>query len=313
MVRFTSRFWLAAALAVVVVALGVVGPWVFGGDPSASVGGQYEPPSGSAWLGTDDIGRDVFVNLMYGVRTSLTIGLVAGAVAILIGGVIGLVAGYRGGVLEEALMGVTNIVLAIPAIVLLILLSVALDQRAVVVLAVVIGVTSWPWTARAVRAQASSIRTREHIDVARLSGAGTTSIVVLDVLPYLLSYIVMAFVLQVSSAILAEAGLSLLGLGPSRGVSLGLMLQWSLAGEAVRSGAWWAFVPPTLLLTLIAFALLMLQSSLDEVFNPRLRRGVRGTAPLATPLAPATAGPVPTTAEVGMVTTEVLDIDEVER
>ena len=97
-----------------------------------------------------------------------------------------------------------------------------------------------------------------------------------DVLPYLLSYVVMAFVLQISGAILAEAGLSLLGLGPSSGTSLGIMLHWALAWGSVQSGAWWAFVPPTLVLTVIAFALLLMQASLDEVFNPRLRGGRSG-------------------------------------
>jgi peptide/nickel transport system permease protein len=93
------------------------------------------------------------------------------------------------------------------------------------------------------------------------------------VLPYLLSYVVMAFVLQVSGAILAEATLSLLGLGPANSVSLGIMLYWALAWGSVRQGAWWAFLPPTIMLSIVAFALLLLQSSLDEVFNPRLRRG----------------------------------------
>ncbi len=131
--------------------------------------------------------------------------------------------------------------------------------------------------ARAVRAQASSVRTREHIDVARLSGAGFWSILGRDVLPYLLSYVVMAFVLQVSGAILFESTLSLLGLGPSatRPAS-GIMLYWAIAWGSVRTGAWWAFVPPTLMLTLIVFSLLLLQSSLNEVFNPRLRRGRGG-------------------------------------
>ena len=136
-----------------------------------------------------------------------------------------------------------------------------------------IGICSWFWVARAVRAQASSVRTREHIDVARLSGAGFWSILVRDVLPYLLSYVVMASVLQVSGAILFESTLSMLGLGPSEATSLGTMLYWAIAWGSVRTGAWWAFVPPTLMLTLIVFALLLLQSSLNEVFNPRLRRG----------------------------------------
>jgi peptide/nickel transport system permease protein len=136
----------------------------------------------------------------------------------------------------------------------------------------IIGITSWPWTARAVRAQASSLRTREHVDVARLSGAGTLSLIISEIIPFMGSYVVMAFVLQLSSGILQEAALSMLGLGPSGNISLGIMLQWALLWESVRTGAWWAFVPPTLLLTLIAFSLLLLQSSIDEIFNPRLRR-----------------------------------------
>lgn len=275
MVRFTPRFWHSLAVFGVVVAFGVLGP-ILGGDKlGEGVGGLYDPPSPTAWLGTDDLGHDIFTNLMFGTRTSLLIGLVAGAVATLIGVVVGLLAGYHGGLVEEALMGITNVALAIPAIVVLILLSVALDFRSIVAMAVVIAITSWPWTARAVRAQTSSVRTREHLDVARLSGVGTWNILLWDVLPYLMSYICMAFVLQVSGAILAEAGLSLLGLGPSDSVSLGIMLNWALVGESLRTGAWWAFVPPTVLLTLIAFTLLMLQSSLDQVFNPRLRGGGR--------------------------------------
>jgi peptide/nickel transport system permease protein len=137
---------------------------------------------------------------------------------------------------------------------------------------IIIGITSWPWTARAVRAQASSLRTRPHVDVARLSGAGTLSLIATEVLPYMLSYLVMAFVLQLAAGILQEAALSLLGLGASQGISLGIMLHWALLWESVRTGAWWAFIPPTLLLTAISFGLLLLQTSLDEVFNPRLRR-----------------------------------------
>ena len=295
--RFTSRFYVAVGIVAAIVLFGFLGPLIFTGHtPSSVVGGLYDHPSGHAWLGTDNLGHDVFTNLMYGTRTSLVIGLIAGAITTLIGVVIGTVAGYRGGVLEEALMGFTNVVLAIPAIVVLILISVALNSRSAVGMAIVIAVTSWPWTARAVRAQTASVRTREHLDVARLSGAGTVSMIIYDVIPYMLSYICMAFVLQVSSAILNEAALSLLGLGPSNGVSLGIMLHWALAWESVRSGVWWAFVPPTLLLTLIVFALLMVQSSLDEVFNPRLRRRF-GRLRIPTTAAPVARGVPATTAE----------------
>jgi peptide/nickel transport system permease protein len=272
--RFSGRFYVGATLFLLILILGVFGPFIFNGHhPGQQVGGLYDPPSGNAWLGTDNLGHDVFANLMYGTRTSLEIGFVAGAGATAIGVVFGLAAGYVGGLLEETLMGFTNVLLAIPSIIVVILVSNSLPSRGVLTLALVIAATSWPWTARAVRAQTASVKTREHIDVARLSGARTFSIIAWDVLPYVLSYVVMAFVLQISSAVLTEAGLSLLGLGPSNDVSLGIMLHWSLAWESVRTGAWWAFVPPTLLLTFIAFSLLMLQSSLDEVFNPRLRRG----------------------------------------
>jgi peptide/nickel transport system permease protein len=169
-------------------------------------------------------------------------------------------------------MAFTNVVITIPSIVILILLSIALSSRSMVSMGLIIGVTAWPWTARAVRAQSSSLRTREHVDIARLSGAGTLSLIIQEIIPYMLSYVVMAFVLQLNSSILQEAALSMLGLGIDRGISLGLMLQWALLWESVRTGAWWAFIPPTLFLTLIAFSLLLLQSSIDEIFNPRLRR-----------------------------------------
>ena len=274
LVRFGPRFWVAFGIALTITLFGVLGPYILTDKvPTDVVGGLYDEPSSKAWLGTDNLGHDVWTNLIYGTRTSLYVGLIAGAIATAVGLVIGTLAGYRGGWLDELLMGITNVVLTIPPIVVLILIAIALQTRSATGVAIVIAATAWTWLARAVRAQASSVRAREHLDIARLSGARTVSLIVFDVVPYMLSYIVMAFVLQVSSAVLAEAALSLLGLGPSDGVSLGMMLHWSLAWEAVRTGAWWAFVPPTLLLTLIAFSLLMMQSSLDEVFNPRLRRG----------------------------------------
>jgi len=276
LINFTPRFWVAASLVIFTLLVGLVGPLIVHTDPNAVIGGLYDPPSFDSvdmWLGTDNEGQSVLANLVNGVRTSLMVGLIAGGIATSIGLVVGLVSGFQGGWMEGVLMGVTNITLAIPAIIVVILLAVSLNGSTSLTLALVIGATSWPWTARAVQAQSTSIRNREHIDVARLSGARWGSILARDVLPYLLSYVAMAFVLQVSAAIVTEAALSMLGLGPSGAVSLGIMLYWALAWGSVRTGALWAFLPPTLMLTLIAFSLLLLQSSLDEVFNPRLRRG----------------------------------------
>ena len=272
--NFSSRFWIALVLVAGIVLLGLAG-LVYPTSSSEKVGSLYDAPGDGLLLGTDNFGHDVVAVLMAGTRTSLIIGLVAGIVATTIGVLIGLLSGYVGGWFEELLMGITNVVLAIPSIIVLILISISLPQSSIWSLAIVIGITSWPWTARAVRAQASSVATREHIDVARLSGARLPAILLKDVLPYILSYTVMAFVLQVAGAILAEAALSMLGLGPSGADSLGTQLHWALAFQAVASGAWWAFLPPTIVLTLVSFGFLLLQASLDEVFNPRLRRGKR--------------------------------------
>ncbi|PZA07134.1 MULTISPECIES: ABC transporter permease [unclassified Meiothermus] len=267
-----GRFRFSAILMLLIVGFAIIGPLLNRRNPLFAVGGRYDPPSSKALLGTDVIGNDVFLQLMHGVGTSLEIGLIAGAVATLIGVTIGTLAGFLGGFVDEALMGLTNVIITIPTIVILILLSVAVESRSLITMGLIIGVTSWPWTARAVRAQTASLRTREHVDVARLSGAGIGSIILWEILPYMFSYIFMAFVLQLASGILNEAALSLLGLGPDNTISLGKMLQFAIQGEAVRTGAYWAFLPPTILLALISFGLLLMQSSMDEVFNPRLRR-----------------------------------------
>ncbi len=270
---YSPRFLFALTVFLLILSFGFLGPIILGRhDALMTVGGLYDKPSSTAWLGTDNFGRDVFTQLMYGIRTSLIIGFIAGSIATTLGLLIGTTAGFVGGTVENVLMAITNVVITIPSIVILILLSIAISTRSIVVMGMIIGITSWPWTARAVRAQASSLRTREHVDIARLSGAGTLSLIFSEIVPFMLSYVVMAFVLQLSSGILQEAALSMLGLGPSGNVSLGIMLQWALLWESVRTGAWWAFLPPALLLTLIAFSLLLLQSSIDEIFNPRLRR-----------------------------------------
>jgi peptide/nickel transport system permease protein len=287
--NMSPRFWVATGILLLVLLIGLFGPSIVHTDPNAIIGGLYDKPSGKSiatWLGTDNEGQSVAANLVYGIRTSLLVGLLAGVIATLVGVVIGLVAGYTGGLVDDLLGGFTNMALAIPPIIIIILIGIALDNTTPITIALVLGFTSWPWLTRAVRAQSSSVRTREHIDVAKLSGARWSSILIWDVLPYLLSYVVMAFVLQVSGAILAEATLSLLGLGPANSVSLGIMLYWALAWGSVRQGAWWAFLPPTIMLSIVAFALLLLQSSLDEVFNPRLRRGKKTRAKKAG--APAT-------------------------
>ena len=226
-------------------------------------------------LGTDNFGRDMLTELVSATGTSLQIGFVAGIIATLIGLTLGLLAGYVGGPVDDVIMFITNLFTVIPGFVLLILISYSIgqEQRGAFTVAAVIGFTSWVWTARAVRAQVVSLRNRDHVNLSKLSGHSVGHIIVKDILPYIASYVVMALILQISSGILAEAGLSILGLGPRTTdvPTLGLMMNWAMIYSAHIMGNWWAYFPVIVVIALIAFSLNLMNTGLDQVFNPALR------------------------------------------
>lgn len=237
---------------------------------ASDVGNQVTFP-----LGTDNFGADVLTKLTAAIGISLRIGLIAGLIATLIGLTIGLVAGFVGGVLDNFLTFITNIFTVIPSFVILILIANSIGQaaRGPEVVAIIIGLTAWPWTARSVRSQVISLRHRDHVNLSRLSGHSMPRIIIKDILPYVASYVVMALILQISSGILAEAQLSMLGLGPStaNATTLGLMMQWATKFSAHTLGAWWAFMPVILSITVISFSMNLMNTGLDQVFNPQLR------------------------------------------
>ena len=226
-------------------------------------------------LGTDNFGRDVLTELVKAAGISLEIGLVAGLIATSIGLILGLLAGYIGGLTDDLIMFITNLFTVIPTFVLLILISFSIgqDKRGAVTIAIVIGFTSWVWTARAVRSQVFSLRNRDHVNLSKLSGHSVFRIILTDILPYIASYVVMAFILQISSGILAEAGLSILGLGPRTTTTptLGLMMNWAMIYQAEILGKWWAYIPVLLTIALITFSMNLMNTGLDQVFNPALR------------------------------------------
>jgi len=226
-------------------------------------------------LGTDNFGRDILTELVRATGVSLQIGLVAGLVATGIGLTLGLLAGYIGGLLDDIIMFITNLFTVIPGFVLLILISFSIGQesRGATTIAVVIGFTSWVWTARAVRAQVISLRHRDHVNLSKLSGHSIVQIIINDILPYIASYVVMALILQISSGILAEAGLSILGLGPrtTEVPTLGLMLNWALIYQAHVLGKWWAYLPVIVTIALITFSMNLMNTGMDQIFNPALR------------------------------------------
>jgi len=226
-------------------------------------------------LGTDNFGRDVLTELVAAARVSLQIGFVAGFIATMIGLTLGLLAGYLGGLVDDIIMFFTNLFTVIPGFVLLILISFSIGQerRGATTVAVVIGFTSWVWTTRAVRAQVISLRNRDHVNLSKLSGHSIVYIILNDILPYIASYVVMALILQISSGILAEAGLSILGLGPktTERPTLGLMMNWAMIYQAHVLGKWWAYLPVLVTIALITFSMNLMNTGLDQVFNPALR------------------------------------------
>jgi peptide/nickel transport system permease protein len=267
----SPKFLFGAIVSLLTILLVLIYPLINTNDPLEMIALAFQPPDSNLLLGSDNFGRDLFLQLIYGIRTSIWVGLVAGVCATLIGLTIGLASGYIGGIVDNILTAITNMFIVIPSFIILILISVSIDSRSSFVVAIIIGLTSWPWTARAVRAQTTSLRNRDHVNIAKISGHSTSRIIMFEILPYIASYVVMAFILQVASGILSEASISMLGLGPYNTISLGIIMNWALVFEAPVSGAWWAFIPAAFSIAIITFSLYMINTGMDEIFNPKIR------------------------------------------
>jgi peptide/nickel transport system permease protein len=269
----SPSFVLGMGLFLLTLLFALLGPLLTHVDVNTRVGLAYMPPSREHWLGTDHMGVDMISLLVAGLRSSLYVGFLAGTVATIVGTLIGLYGGYKGGLIDDVLTVGTNLFLVIPSLIVLILLSASIENgRSLTLIALIIGCTTWTWSARAVRAQSSSLRSRDHVALARINGYGTFGIVLMHIMPYLLSYIFMVFILQMATGILSEASISMLGLGPYDSISLGKILNEAKTNEALTDGAWWAFAPAMVLITVIVFALYIINTSLEGVFNPRLRK-----------------------------------------
>jgi len=251
--------------------LTVVGPLLTDYTPLDYVGPFGEPPSREFWFGTTTFGQDVFTQFVHGLKATFLVGIIGGGLGTLLGVVVGFVAGYRGGVIDEILNMLTNIVLVIPTLAVLLIIAAYLEVRGIMVEAIFIGFTAWPWAARAVRAQTFSLVNREFVDLARLSGMKPGKIVFGEIAPNMMSYLLLVFILEFGGAILNAATLDFIGLGPTEGMSLGLMMNNAVMWGALLLGQWWWFLPPGAAITAIVGARYVMNVGLDEVFNPKLR------------------------------------------
>ena len=253
------------------VLLTFVGPLLTDYQPMDYVGPLAAPPSSEFWFGTTTFGQDVFTQFVHGLKASFLVGIVGGGLGTLLGMLVGFIAGYRGGIVDEILNTLTNIVLVIPTLAVLLIIVAYLEVRGILIESVFIGCTAWPWAARAIRAQTFSLRTRDFVDLAKLSGMKPLKIIFTEIAPNMMSYLLLVFILQFGGAVLIAATLDFIGLGPTDAISLGLMMNNAVLWGALLLGIWWWFIPPGVAITAIVGALYVTNVGLDEVFNPKLR------------------------------------------
>ena len=234
------------------------------------VGEIFGRPDGDHLLGLDDAGFDMFSLLLYGARVSLIVGFVAAAVAMLIGGSLGVISGFFGGKVDTVIMRITDYFLAIPDTPLMIVVS-AVWGRSLRNIILIIGLIYWPSTARLIRAQVKSIRERVYIKRTRALGASNTRLIRKHVVPQIAPLLVANTVLMVALAIFLETAISFLGLGDPSLTSWGKLIENAFSRSAITYGAWWAIVPPGIAVTIVIAACTMVGTSLEDALNPRLR------------------------------------------
>jgi peptide/nickel transport system permease protein len=268
----SPMFVIGAGLFFGTLLIALIGP-LFANMELNRVGEAYTEPNSEFLLGTDNLGRNYVSLLLHGLRNSLYVGFLAGIIATTVGTLIGIYGGFKGGLIDDILSVTTNLFIVIPQLIVLILISASMQGgRSLTLISLIIGATGWTWSARAVRAQAAALKSRDHISLARINGDGTLAILVKHILPYLASYVFMVFIIQIASGILSESAISMLGLGPLDTQSLGIILNDAKANGALGDGIWWGIFPATILITTIVFSLYLINTSMEGVFNPRLRR-----------------------------------------
>lgn len=259
------------AIVLIYVAIALAAPFITDHDPTQRVGRPHQAPSAEHILGTTRMGRDVLTQLIWGTRTSLMVGVCAGLIVTLIGTVIGVTAAYFGGIVDEILNFLTNVVLVLPQLPLLLVLAAFLGQVSPFVIALIIGLTSWAWGARVTRAQAMSLKQREYIQASQMIGEPSWRMILVEMLPNLSSIIGFNFIGSVIFTIITQATLEFLGLGNPLSVSWGTMLYNAQNSSAITVGAWWEVAAPCAAIVIIGVGLSLMNFGVDEISNPRLR------------------------------------------
>lgn len=258
------------AIVLFFVLMALFGPALVSKDPSAFVGAPHEPPSADYLLGTTGQGQDVLAQTVVGARTSLVVGLLVGLCVMVIGAAIGMAAGFFGGWVDSVLSLLTNVFLIIPGLPMAVVIAAYLRPGPVTI-GIVLVVTGWAWNARVLRSQVLSLREKDFVSAAIVSGEGSLRIIFREILPNMTSLLMSGFISATVYAIGAQVGLEFLGIGDVGVVTWGTNLYWATNNAALLTGAWWTVLPTGVCLALVGFALVLINFAIDEITNPRLR------------------------------------------
>jgi len=259
-----------AGLAIIILFLimAFFAPFLGTVDPAAS--GEVEnllvPPSSQFWFGTDDLARDIWSQIIYGSRISLTIGFVAALITVFSGTLMGLVAGYYGKLLDEALMRIVDFFMMLPELPLMIVLAAVLGPSMWNII-LVVSLVSWPTTARVVRSQVLSLKERPFVESSRCIGASNFQLMFSEILPNVIPLMFAQAVIMITEAIYAEAVLSFLGLGDPTSISWGMMLNSVFESGVIAESYWWV-IPPIVSIVILIVSFSLLGTAVSDILEP---------------------------------------------
>ncbi len=238
-------------------------------SPTEFLGTPLSPPSSEYFFGTNGQGQDVFAQTICGARQTLLVGFSAGILVVCLGALIGAIAGYYGGRIDDVLSLIINVFLTMPGLPLMVILASWLPPSPGTLLGVLV-FTGWAWNARVIRSQMMTFRNRDFVSAAIISGESNIRIIIVEIMPRMLSLLASAFIGASIYAIGAQVGLEFLGLGDVSTVTWGTNLYWASNDLALLTESWWTFVPTGLSIAIVSFSLTLINFGIDEVSNPRL-------------------------------------------
>jgi peptide/nickel transport system permease protein len=276
--RTSGKFRFGVIVLAFFVVLALVAPLIYRpiiGDVNPARPGafpRWSPPGPGHPMGTDGHGRDLLTDYLAGLRTTLYIGFLAGAVATTVGIVVGFISAYQGGWIDAVLLTITNMLIVIPSYPILVAIALVTTELDVAAMSLILALFSWPFSARTIRAQVMTMKERPYVELAKVSGQNDFAIIFTEILPNLIPYLLMGFAFSVVGAMVAEVGIEAIGLGPSNIITLGLMINFANGWGVYSMGRMEVLLIPVGGLVVIFMAITMINRGMEEYLNPRLQK-----------------------------------------